>query len=155
MSWTAPAMLDALKERLDAWDDLRDVEVFTAPVTKLNKTSNIVFTRVTGEAEWAAIGRGSRKEEYTLEGLIHVVRKGATEAKAKEARDAAADIANALADAVRDLSSPDHLSELADEVDASQVTALSVIATNLDQGGAAGQSRWAQVDFDIQVQTRI
>lgn len=153
MSWTAPAMLDALKERFDNWADLNDVEVFTEPVFKLNKTENIVFVRVRGEQEWAALGQRTKKDSYTIEGLIHVVRKGATQAKAKEARDRAFEIADALSECLLD--TLDHLDTLATDIGANQVHVLSLVGINYEPGGSAGQNRTARIDFDIDVEARI
>lgn len=89
VSTTAPAVLDALKTALVARPGLAGVTVSTAPFGKESPREAIVFIRINGASEWAALGAGARRERYTLEGVVHVSKSGSDESTAKAARDRA------------------------------------------------------------------
>lgn len=78
--WTAPAFLDALKAALEADATLMALtpqpRIFThLPTAEADRSDTIVFHRVVGDQEFAAIGQSSRDDHYILSDCqIEVVR---------------------------------------------------------------------------------
>lgn len=99
MTSTVPAVLDRLKELLDArkalgGNGLVGVTIATAPSGDPDLIEGIEFYGTDADShEWESMGAKSRQESYTLLGEILIVRRGAGEEKAKEARDRAYAIA--------------------------------------------------------------
>lgn len=156
MSWTASAFLSELQDRFIAWDGLAGVEVSSAPIPidKLKAKDYIVFVRVEGEQEWAALGNQSKDDNYTIESSVLVVKKGAGEAKAAEVRERAGDILVEIENALRDLVTSNAMPEMAAAIGASQITKLSLARFQMSQG-ASPDGRWTELNFDIVVTARI
>lgn len=154
MSWTAPAMLLAIKDVLDEWPDLTDVAVTTYPLSKPKAFESVMFFSAPGDQRWSALGNQSKEDSYTLEGMVEVIRKGAGEDPAVSAMERARDIISAVEDALRDCASSG-LGDLASAVDATQITNLSMGSISLFQGATQDGNRFARVPFDIVVKARI
>lgn len=157
MSWTASAFLGEMQDRLQDWPGLAGVEVVTAsiPIEKLKAKDYIVFIRVEGDQDWAAIGNQTKEDVYSVASSVLVIKKGAGEEKATEVRERAADILMEVENALRDIvQTPNALTEMASSIGANQITKLNLARFTLHQGANDG-GRWAEVDFDIDVTARI
>lgn len=157
MSWTAPAFMAEMKERLEAWPALSDVDVYTAPISrKLTPREVIVFIDAPGTQEWAAIGEGAKSDDYSVSARLVVEKKGSGEAKAVETRDRAGVIVAAVEACLRDIAvTPAKRSALAADIGANQITALNLADISLTGQGANDGTRWCSVDFEFQVSARI
>lgn len=91
---TVPVVLDTLKSLLEArkalgGNGLEGVTIVTAPSGDPDIPESIQFYGVFEGQGWKSLGGQRREETYPLEGDIVIVRRGAGEDKAKEARDRA------------------------------------------------------------------
>lgn len=91
---TVPLVLDTLKSLLDArkalgGNGLAGVTILTAPSGDPDIPESIQFYGVFENQEWKSLGGQRRQENYPLQGDIVIVRRGAGEDKAKEARNRA------------------------------------------------------------------
>lgn len=158
--WTAPAFLDALKAALLADVTLMALDpqprVFThLPTAEADRSDTIVFHRVVGSQEFAAIGQSSRDDIYTLSDCqIEVVRPleqgDANETIAVEARNRAKDILRRVIAIA--------LARPATGLAGTQTHQVKVARIDLLEGTAeAGPSpvMVALVQFDVDVTVRV
>lgn len=143
---TIPAVLDALKALLDAraTTALDGVEVWTAPSGDPIPHECIQFFGTDGDQQWAALGNRRRRETYTITGAIFIIRLGAGQDKAKEARDRAYAILAELEDALRvapTLGLPDRVE-------------VQLATNNLDQG-PQDNGRYAAIPFTLAVTAEL
>lgn len=110
---TVPLVLDTLKALLDARKLVSgsalaksgndpEVQILTAPSGDPDIPESIQFGGVAEDQEWRALGGQRVGENYPLDGSVIVLRRGAGEEKAKEARDRAYAIMAELAIVLRD-----------------------------------------------------
>lgn len=102
MTSTVPAVLDRLKELLDArkglgGNGLTGVTILTAPSGDAEPKESIQFYGTDADShEWESMGAKSRQESYTLTGEILIVQGGAGEEVAVAARNRAYAIASEM-----------------------------------------------------------
>jgi len=106
--WTVPEFLDGMKAKLEASTELAAldapaVNVFTAePSISVSSSDMIVLGfEASDDDEPAALGNNTRDERQIISCYIQVMRPGAGEVVAKEARDRAADILHIVDEIVR------------------------------------------------------
>src|SRR5690348_13430596 len=86
---TAPAMLNALRDLLEARPALSGVKISTGPLSDDKILESIEFDAVDATQNWAMLGNLRRKEEYSVTGWIFVVKSGANEAAITACRERA------------------------------------------------------------------
>jgi trehalose-6-phosphatase len=144
-TWTAPALLDALKARLELRTNIINwkTQIATAPLGDETKPDAIVFFGAEGSQEWAALGKLAKDDMFRVEGAIWIVKPGAGETVAKAARDQATARLKELEDELR-----------ADPSVGSVVMRCEVQSHQLEQGTNTS-GRWCQITFFLNVRQRI
>lgn len=147
-TWTGPGLLDALKTRLEARAGLANVTIATGPLGDETPLEAIVFFSINGDQDWAQIGKaalgaGSRRDTYTVEGAIWIAKPGAGELVIKQTRDRAAAVLGELENELR-----------ADPSVAGAVRTCQLTGVAMEQG-MDDQGRWCQVSFQLGAMARI
>jgi hypothetical protein len=151
---TVPAFLDALKTALEARAAIPGnplapigerpaVTIATAPSGDADPLEAVELIGARETQEWGAIGHRRRNEEYTVGAVVFIVRRGAGEARAKEARDRAYAILAELEDTLR--TDPG----VSGTVRQSQITEI-VLDQDFNDNG-----RWAALGITIEVKAEL
>ena len=73
---TAPAFMNALVTALSARSGLSGVRVFYGPAFPDPGRESVSVLGLSGDQEWASLGRLAKEETYTVEVMIFVIREG-------------------------------------------------------------------------------
>lgn len=152
-TWTAFEYMTALRDLLRARTNLAGVRVDSAPVSKDDANAKEIITMIDVDTEQdpAAIGPPNRQmEEYTLEGVIQVLKTGKGEDVAVQARDRAGELFAEVELQVQEtpdmgLNTPATL----------QVIRYSSITRKVLRQGIQTNYRRAVVEWEITVKTKI
>lgn len=155
-TWTVPEWLDSMKSKIEADATVSamepDVEVYTAEPSAQVMTSDIIVLGYEGndnDEEGVPLGQGSRDETQLIKCYVQVVRPGAGETIAKEARDDAASIIRAVDGILR--SSPPSVGS---QTYATKLAARDFAQFPSEVGSSSTPVRVCVIQFDIQYRAR-
>lgn len=141
---TAPAVLNGLVDLLTARAGLSGVQVTSGPMP--SGREKIEFHEITGTQRFATFGktpnRPTRAEEFTLTGLVEVNHDGAGETVIRSARDRAYALVAEIENCLRD------------NIHVGNANWAHFTRGDCRQG-VGDQLRWAQIRFEIGVNSRI
>lgn len=136
---TASAFMAALVDALLLRPALEGMQITSAPMGEYSALESIQLDDAVAPQEAAQLGNQRRREDYTVNGEIWIVKPGADEPVIREARDRAYAIAGEIERALRD-----------DPAMGATVHVAQYAGADLAQG-IHPDGRWAQLDFRIAV----
>jgi hypothetical protein len=140
---TAPAFMDALVTALSARTGLSGVRVFYGPAFPDPGRESVAVMGLSGNQEWASLGRLAKEEIYTVEVMIFVIREGQqTQPAVERVYALLAELENQLREGVN---SPTMTGT---------VRVASVESVNLEMG-VSDTTRSALLTIGVRVQARI